>query len=176
MNKKQFPILILSLLVLLISSTDLSAQKPKKIFKYQGEVVAGLGVMLSQESGTGNLHIINGVRFNPYFSAGVGIGLNLVDDNEVPFIPFFLDLKAYLPVSKKLSFMFYCDPGFTDLPNTYIVTPGFGLSWNITRSLGLNLSLFHDRYFTKAEGTLNGTDVTLKTNFGYTGLRLGLFF
>ena len=62
MNKKQFPILILSLLVLLISSTDLSAQKPKKIFKYQGEVVAGLGVMLSQESGTGNLHIINGEK------------------------------------------------------------------------------------------------------------------
>ena len=66
--KKHFLLLAL----LLMACGTASAQKTH----YQGEVVInyGFGVGDVQLARTG-VHMINGIRFNPYLSAGVGIGV-----------------------------------------------------------------------------------------------------
>ena len=93
-------------LFLLMAATILAstvfAQTP---IKYQGEVDLGYSI------GTGtfaadrvNLHTIHGAKFGNHFSAGLGLGLDYYHEGEGEIIvPIYLNVKGYLPVSKKVS-------------------------------------------------------------------------
>ena len=80
-----------------------SAQKTH----YQGEVVInyGFGVGNVQLARTG-VHLINGLRFNPYLSTGVRIGVDYsYAGNEESYLslPLYVDLKAYTSLSPTVS-------------------------------------------------------------------------
>ncbi len=112
--------------------------------KYQGEVFTGFGI------GTGTfamdrfyLHTIQGARISKHFSAGLGIGLNMIMPYEFSynlpelFLPIYVNFKGYLPVSDKSSLFasfdiggsFGITEGVTGLKGL-LVTPAIGASIN----------------------------------------------
>jgi len=62
---------------------------------YVGIVEAGYQAGIG-DHGAGRLkvNVINGYQFNPYFSAGVGIGLRYYTNADAAWLPLFLDLRA----------------------------------------------------------------------------------
>lgn len=86
-----------------------SAQTP---VKYHGEVDLGYSIGVGTFStGRVNLHTVQGVRIGRHFSTGVGVGLDYYHELEELFIPIYLNMKGYLPVSEKVSPYFSLDIG-----------------------------------------------------------------
>jgi hypothetical protein len=60
----------------------------------------GEGVVLttlpSDDANAFGFHTINGYFFNPYFSAGIGIGLDGYNNPNYNTLPIYLDLRGYL--------------------------------------------------------------------------------
>lgn len=84
--------------------------------KYQGEVDLGYTVGTGTFStGRVNLHTIHGAKIGDYFSAGLGVGLDyyheFYDKGEL-FMPIFLNMKGYYPVTEKLSPLVSLDLGY----------------------------------------------------------------
>jgi hypothetical protein len=112
-------------------------------------------------------NVINGIRFNSYFTIGFGIGLKYFADprynwlTQTDFIfPVFIDLRANLPVGTKispyLSFDFGCsfnhhDPNlYSDYPNQHLsiigllLSPAAGASIKIFKKYSMNISVGYD--------------------------------
>lgn len=53
-----------------------------------------------------SLQTINGYFFSPYFSAGLGIGLDGYNNPDINTLPVFLDLRAYLSDNYNSAFVF----------------------------------------------------------------------
>jgi len=53
-----------------------------------------------------SLQTINGYFFGPYFSAGIGIGLDGYHEPNINTLPVFLDLRAYLSDNYNTPFLF----------------------------------------------------------------------
>lgn len=84
--------------------------------RYQGEVDLGYSVGVGDFStGRVNLHTVQGVMVEKYFSAGLGLGIDyyheFYDKGEL-FVPIFLNMKGYLPVTEKLSPFISLDLGY----------------------------------------------------------------
>ena len=63
---------------------------------YIGLVDAGYITHFDKDpSGHVNLSLINGYKFNPYFSLGLGVGLRLYKGKNTPVIPVYLDLRVH---------------------------------------------------------------------------------
>ena len=82
--------------------------------KYQGEVDLGYSVGVGTFAmGRVNLHTIQGAKISDYFSAGLGLGLDYYHaDGGDLFIPIFLNMKGYIPVTSKLSPFASLDLGY----------------------------------------------------------------
>ena len=117
-----------------------------KYLKYQGEVNTSFSFSIDEETSNLNLEVINGVRFSRYFFAGAGIGATASFSDEAIIFPIFVDLKGYMPVSRKVDLMAGVDVG-TKLDYTYDMTggflfrPEFGLNFPLKRKVGLKLTL-----------------------------------
>ena len=96
-------------LFLLIVTTVISANiaKAQVQVTYQGEVDAGYSIGVGTfATSRVNLHTIQGIRIGEYVSTGLGLGLDYYHefyDNGELVIPIYLNIKGYLPVSKKVS-------------------------------------------------------------------------
>ena len=104
--------LLLLAVAIVMSANAVNAQG---LVKYHGEVDLGYSIGVGT-FGTGrvNLHTIQGVQISKYFSTGLGLGLDyyheFYDSGEL-VIPIYLNLKGYLPVSKRVSPYFSLDIG-----------------------------------------------------------------
>ncbi len=79
-----------------------SAQTP---IKYQGEVDLGYSIGVGTlATGRVNVHTIQGVKVGNYFSAGVGLGLDIYHEGGADLVlPIYLNLKGYLPTNSKVT-------------------------------------------------------------------------
>ena len=160
--------------------------------KYQGEVLTGYGI------GIGNLQIdrtyiqtIHGLKFGDYFSAGIGIGMNITPAYDlnmtisVPHappttinsstslisVPIFLNLKGYLPISKKLDLLLSMDVGHSIGVNGEImslnglmINPAVGICFN--NRLNFSFGYEHQKISTFIPFlTLNSGALSLKLGF-----------
>lgn len=129
------------------------------------------------ESSIVNIEAVNGVRFSRYFYAGVGLGLSRNFDDEAVFVPVYLDLKGFLPVSDKMDLVAGLDLG-TRLDYTYetsgglLLRPEFGLNFPFSENTALKVSLFYERY--SFDVIINASEVGIHTN--QFGLKLGVCF
>ena len=105
--------------------------------KYQGEIDLGYSIGVGEwASSRLNIHTIQGMKVCDYFSTGIGLGLDYYtqEDGEVSFIPIYLNMKGYLPVSEKTAPYLSVDLGvgfgvseaMSGLSGFYF-TPAFGI-------------------------------------------------
>ena len=71
----------------------------KKVLRYQGEFSLTGG--LTSYSINFGADILNGIRFNPYLYAGVGVGLEAGVAEWTA--PIYLNIKGYAPISKRVN-------------------------------------------------------------------------
>ncbi|MDE5608200.1 MAG: hypothetical protein K2I64_04620 [Muribaculaceae bacterium] len=114
--------------------------------KYQGEVDLGYSVGVGTFSqGRVNLHTVQGVKISDYFSTGLGLGLDYYHDlysnvgSGELFIPIFLNMKGYIPVTSKLSPFVSLDLGY-GIGATEGVSGCGGFLWS--PSIGVRYSHF----------------------------------
>lgn len=172
------------LLALLLACGTASAQKTH----YQGEVVTyyGFGVgdiRLSREG----VHLINGFRFNPYLSAGVGIGLDyLYAGREESYLslPLFADLKFYLPLSPIANLLAWMDCGYSfglmgekfsgidvDIQGL-MISPGLGVNIKSTERISLNIGLC----YINQKCTLSYQNEKATAPVNAIGMKMGMTF
>lgn len=148
-----------------------------KYLKYQGEVNTSFSFSIDEETCNLNLEVINGVRFSRYFFAGAGIGATASFSDEAILFPIFVDLKGYMPVSRKMDLMAGVDVG-TKLDYTYDMTggflfrPEFGLNFPLNRKVGLKLTLLYELYNFKT--TILDAQVNCRLN--EIGIKFGVSF
>ena len=104
--------LLLLAAIATMSAWSAHAQVP---VKYHGEVDLGYSIGVGTfATGRLNIHTIQGVQISKYFSTGLGLGLDyyheLSEKGEL-LIPIYLNLKGYLPISKKVAPYFSLDIG-----------------------------------------------------------------
>jgi len=104
---------LLLIMLMLATTLGINAQVSAK---YQGEVDLGYSVGTGTFStGRVNLHTIHGAKIGDYFSAGLGVGLDyyheFYDKGEL-FVPIFLNMKGYIPVTEKLAPFVSLDLGY----------------------------------------------------------------
>lgn len=174
-------LLSLSLTVLVIGA---NAQSSK--IKYQGEVLTGYSIGIGTFAYDRiNLHTIQGVRFNPYLSLGVGLGLDyyhtfdMYVNTEVVAseltLPIYLNAKGYLPVSPKasmfLSFDLGAGIGLTEGVSGYkglMFTPAVGTSLKVSSKNSLNVSLGYNYQAWSESGFKINTDaITIRLGFQF---------
>lgn len=154
------------------------SSKPNNDISYRGEVLTGFGF------GTGllpmdrlYLHTVQGVKVGDFFSAGVGIGLNMIMpyafDYNLPelYMPIYLNLKGYLLVDENVSIFgsfdiggsFGLTEGVTGMSGL-VLCPSVGVSINnkVNISLGYDIQKISlGNYF----GSLNMNAVALKVSY-----------
>lgn len=140
-------------LLLLVAMATMSictanAQVP---VKYHGEVDLGYSIGVGTfATGRVNIHTIQGVQIGKYFSTGIGLGLDyyheFYEKGELT-IPIYLNLKGYLPISKKVAPYFSFDigagvgatSGVTGMSGLYC-TPAVGIkAGKFKAQLGYNI-------------------------------------
>ncbi len=169
-------LLLISFLILGFSFTANSQNK------YQGEVQLGYNFGVNEtDIDYVNLSFINGIRFNKYLFAGVGVGLNsyAIFDSKIEnlySLPIFLNLKAYIPVASSTSLFASLDTGYwfgisknISSLNGFLLGPSIGVCFNKGKSYGLNLSLGYNLQLWSIKGPLN-------FNTEAIGLKLGFSF
>ena len=164
------------LLAFLLMQLCIKAQDVKYL-KYQGEVNTSFSFSIDEETSNLNLEVINGVRFSRYFFAGAGIGATASFSDEAILFPIFVDLKGYMPVSRKMDLMAGVDVG-TKLDYTYDMTggflfrPEFGLNFPLKGKVGLKLTLLYELYNFKT--TI--LDAQVKCRLNEIGIKFGVSF
>lgn len=188
--------LILLSVFALFSSAAFGQEQP---IRYQGEVQAGYAFGVGDiKIDRLSVHMINGVRFNPYLSAGVGVGLDYYDDNGISLLsmPLFANVKGYLPVSPKVSLFASFDMGYSvalkseeesgwvDNVNVdvkvgmkgFMVTPAIGASFEVGDAKAFNISLCYDLKKATADVSAMRQSASATTNCNAIGLKVGFAF
>ncbi|WP_295940574.1 hypothetical protein [uncultured Alistipes sp.] len=92
---------ILLIAAVIMSATFVNAQS---LIRYQGEINAGYSIGVGDYAfDRANLHLLNGVRVGQYFSTGIGVGVDYFHADDNLFVPVYLNLKGYLPVTEVVS-------------------------------------------------------------------------
>lgn len=174
-------LLSLSLTIFVIGA---NAQSSK--IKYQGEVLAGYSIGIGTFSYDRiNLHTIQGVRFNPYLSLGVGLGLDYYQKFDLYIntdvtaselaMPIYLNVKGYLPVSTKTNIFLSLDLGASigltegiSGGKGLMFTPAVGTNFKISPKNSLSVSLGYNYQAWSESG--------FKINTDAIALRLGFQF
>lgn len=163
--------------------------------RYQGEVQVGYAFGIGDyKIDRLSIHMINGVRFNPYFSAGLGLGLDVYnsDGETLVSLPLFVNLKGYLPVSQSVSLFASFDLGYSAALKSYeetiqsydaklgmkgiMYTPAIGASFKVTGNKTLNLSLGYDIKTATAEVSGQGQHGSDDMKCNAISLKLGYAF
>lgn len=144
--------IILALFIALVTIGGTNAQSLKQTLKkarYQGEVTLGYSVGVGRTPlDRINVHVINGVRFNPYVSLGIGIGFDFYTTNGEVALPLFVNVKGYLPVADKIDLIasmdiggsFSLSDGFGHASG-FMINPALGVSFDLGRKHAINLAL-----------------------------------
>lgn len=167
--------LLLTLVLMTIVGT---ASAQSKNVKYQGDVQVGYSIGIGTFAADRiNLHMVNGVRINKYFSTGVGLGLDCftnLDGYSELALPVFLNAKGYLPVSEKtdlfLSMDLGCSIGLTEGisgMSGFMMTPTVGASFKVANSKAITISLGYNYQSWSAGGLLSVNTDALSLKVGF---------
>ncbi len=126
---------------LLLIVTSLISANAQVTAKYQGEVDLGYSIGVGTFSTNRvNLHTVQGVKIADYFSAGLGLGLDYYHEGSGElFVPIYLNMKGYIPVTDKLSPFVSLDLGY-GIGATEGVSGSGGFLWS--PSVGLRYDHF----------------------------------
>ena len=75
-------------------------EKVKKKTKYQGEVTLGTAHLASDTLTMITINTVHGIRFTKRIFAGVGAGIQYAPGCASIVVPFYVNVKAYLPMNK----------------------------------------------------------------------------
>lgn len=143
-------------LLVAMATMSICAANAQSLVKYHGEADLGYSIGVGTFStGRANVHTIQGIQIGKYFSTGVGIGLDyyheFYEKGEL-VIPIYLNLKGYLPVSKKVAPYFSFDigtgigatSGVSGMSGLYC-TPAVGIkAGKFKAQLGYNMQRFSE--------------------------------
>lgn len=144
----------LALLYFLFSITIANAETTN--VRYQGEILAGYGVGIGTFGmDRFSLQTVHGIKAGKYFSAGLGVGANIytkyVYDLPEVYMPIFLNVKGYLPVTPQVSFFLSADMGYSfgltegvNEMSGLTFTPAIGANFNISPRNAINIRLGYD--------------------------------
>ena len=131
--------------------------------------------------------MINGIRFNPYLSAGVGIGLNYLyagKEESYLSLPLFANLKFYVPLSPKVDLLAWFDGGyyfglkgekFSEIDidiQGLMISPGVGVNIKSTERISLNIGLC----YINQKCTLSYRNESATTPANAIGIKMGFVF
>lgn len=166
-------VLLLVLFIAMIGTVNAQSSKSK----YQGDIQLGYSFGVGNfPTDRLNVHLINSVRVNEYFSAGIGLGFDYYCNNSSELMmPFFVNFKGYLPVSQKTSLFLSTDVGYSvgvssDMrgANGFMITPSVGSSFNVNDKNAITLSLGYNKQRLSEGGFgINMNAVTLKVGFTF---------
>lgn len=143
--------------------------------KYQGEVSLGVS------GGVGNfginripIHTVHGVRLNPNFFVGAGIGVDIFTDNgeSGTVIPIFANAKGYYPLSHKVSLLAALDLGygvgagnFSGIGGFYVY-PQIGCSLNVSSRHALDFTVgYNSQSFSEKGVSISSGAIGFKVAF-----------
>jgi len=140
-------------------------------------------IRLSREG----VYLINGFRFNPYFSAGVGIGLDYLyarKEESYLSLPLFADLKFYVPLSPKVDLLAWFDGGYSfglkgekfsgidvDIQGL-MISPGLGVNVKSSERISLNIGLC----YINQKCTLSYQNEKATAPVNAIGMKMGMTF
>ena len=152
--------ILLSLAILIASYCAVCAQNK---VAYQGEINIGGGVGMGNfKMGRMHFETIHGIRLNPHFFTGVGIGAGFYDDQlGALIVPVFGHIKGYLTKSKirpyvytNLGYGFFYKEGFYG-------AGGLGLDFKISPKSGIYINLgYQSQAIAKTHRASNPYDAT----------------
>lgn len=139
------------LLAAICVASSAFAQTP---IKYQGEVDLGYSLGVGEfATGRVNIHTVHGAKIGDYFSAGIGVGVDLYTEGGTDVvIPIFLNLKGYLPTNSKVTPYASFDIGAGIGASEYVsglsgvmFTPAVGIKVGMFKAqLGFNVQKFSE--------------------------------
>lgn len=159
----------LLLVVAVISASSAFAQTP---IKYQGEVDLGYSVGVGEfATGRVNIHTIHGAKFGDYFSAGLGVGVDLYTEGGTDvLVPIYLNLKGYLPTNSKVTPYASFDIGAGIGASEYVS----GLSGMlITPAVGIKVGMFKAQIGYNVQKI---SDSGVSVNFNAVQFKVGVVF
>ncbi|MCL2098541.1 MAG: hypothetical protein FWH23_07280 [Bacteroidales bacterium] len=136
--------LLILLVVVLMGTPQVFAQKTSG---YEGTIDFGYGIGLD-DSTADFLHFsaINGYRFSPYFSVGLGTALRYNMSTEGLSFPLTAEFKGVFSNSKVAPFIglgvgytISVSPVFDGVG--FLFTPSLGVQYKLNDAMGLNLSV-----------------------------------
>lgn len=124
-----------------VSLTKLVDVKSEIFYLDKGTIASDLS---SSKGNAIGLHTITGYSFSPYFSAGIGIGLERFNNPGFNTLPIFIDVRGYLLDKINSPFVFLDYGTFVKLGNQFkrggLINIGAGYRFEIFDSLKVNSS------------------------------------
>jgi hypothetical protein len=96
-----------------------------------------------------NLTIINGYRFNPFFSLGFGTGARVYHTDDAVLIPFFVNFQTNF-INRTVSPYFALNIGYSfNASNDFnsvglLLNPSIGIHFRITNTSGMNIGVGYE--------------------------------
>lgn len=174
---KKYSVILAIILLGLSPLSDASAREKhiqfpdKKVLRYQGEFSLTGG--LTSYGPNFGADILNGIRFNPYLYAGVGVGLEAGVAEWTA--PIYLNVKGFAPISKKVNMYLGTDIGVKHWLgysiSRFYAGPEFGFNFEFGKRMGINLGIQYDIWCIPL--TIDDVEVG---NLNTFGIVLGLVF
>lgn len=164
------------LLLALISIASIAANAQKSKIRYQGDLTIGYSFDVSNKQYPNDIiqfNFVNGIRFNKYFSAGIGLGVEYQPlDNEF-YVPLFLDVKAYFSHSKAACVFAALDIG-TSFSTTYgdpslLLNPSIGANLYVGKGTNaITLAVGYDLRTYRAKPSIKyAHSINFKVGFSF---------
>lgn len=142
----------------------------------------GMDILPGDETTSIRFQLVNGYKFNPEFSAGLGIGFTYYDD-PLSLLPLFLDLEYVFRRAGITPFIFLKSGyGFSILTDTetfvdshrggFMVNPGMGLKFETKHKFGWYFNAGYNLENAKFKRNIFG-DRIVETEISYRRLMFG---
>lgn len=165
-------------------------QKPVSPSGYYGLIELGYGMQVGDKGyDIGKFNFINGYRFSPHFSAGIGVGLryyayDVFEENffgysdliETGGIPVFLDLRAHFSKGNVSPYL-VLNAGFTFDSQMFepnlMISPGAGVKIKVSRKSSFLVGISYDiqeytLYDFEQESLLDEKLTNVSLNLGFS--------
>lgn len=186
MRKFSVLTIVLLLVVLAMSASDLHAQKRRfRVTNKNGgfSMIPEVGVLIpsNKYKGALNFNLIAGAQVGPHWFFGGGAALDVYGTDI--YVPAFADVR-YFFLDKPFTPFAYLDAGYampvdaaSYLKPGPMINPGFGIKYFMTRNTAVNVSLGFRYQSMPIDNNDPGASTAFQTNFIESfSIRVGLQF